>query len=354
MAFLRPTKAWTMCSSHEASERITFKELSPFECTQSTYMKHPRERIGDPMKCIKKYRRSAAGGGVQSQYKEDGTEWKRSLDDLEISVDYLLTIYANQQSDGMQEKSSLLKTVNFVDDRLRAVQVDLTILLGNMGELDAESLNVVRKIQVKLVRYNLLTQHLLSSLGADKFEWKFANTALTTAISSFFATYNGHITDKDREKNNLDEVMCYAALLHIAMTLKNNEAALPQTSSTGQGCGLATDGGDGRSAILGLYRKHVQKGTYSLKNESFPKYEWALKVGGAIETGDLFTALKLLAPEPGDIEVIDDEGRWKIISRCCIAQAVPLIRVGLMRLYNKSFGKGEQVKDVNVSLTQAI
>ena len=353
MAFFRPTEPWTMCSSYEASERITFKELSPFECTQSTYKEHPRDRIPDPMKCIKKYRRSAAGGGVQPQYKEDGTEWKRSLDDLEISVDYLLTIYANQQSDGMQEKISLVKTVNFVDDRLRAIQVDLTTLLGNMGDLDAESLNLVRRIQVRLVRYNLLTQHLLSSLGADKFEWKFATTALTTAISSFFATYHGHNTDTG-ETSNLDEVMCYAALLHIAMTLKNNEVALPQTSSTGQGCGLATDGGDGMSAILGLYRKHVQKTTHSFNNGSFPKYEWALKVGGATETGDLFTALKLLAPKPGDLEEIDDEGRWKICSRCCIAQAVPLIRIGLMRRYNKSFGKGEQVKDDNVSLTQAI
>jgi len=296
---------------------------------------------------VKKYRRSAAGGGVQPQYKEDGTEWKRTLEDLETSVDYLLTVFSNQQSDGMEEKTSLVKTVNFVDDRLRAVQVDLTTLLGSMSDIDAGTLNKVRGIQVKLVRYNILTQHLFSDLGTDKYEWKFANTALTTAISSFFAAYHGPNSERGDE-NNLDEVMSYAALLHIAMVMKNNEAALPQTSSTGQQCGLASDGGDGMSVILNLYRKHVQKGSNAMKNGYFPKYQWALNIAGAIESGEFLSALKLLAPKTSDGDNFDDEFRWKVIARCCIAQAIPLIRIGLMRRYNKSFGKQEKVRDDNL------
>lgn len=347
MVLLHPAKPWIMCSSYEASERITFKELSPFECTLCTYKKHPRDRVPDPMKCVKKYRRSAAGGGVQSQYKANGTEWKRSLEDLEISVDYLLTVFSNQQSEGMEEKASLIKTVNFVDDRLRAVQVDITTHLGSMSDIDDKIFDKVKGIQVKLVRYNILTQHLFSEMGADVYEWKFTNTALTTAISSFFSACQGQKVKG--EECNLDEVMSYAALLHMAMVLKKKEAALPQTSSTGQRCGLASDGGDGMSVILNLYRKHVQKGSNAMKNGSLPRYHWALSIAGAIESDNLLSAMRLLAPKPSEEEKIDDESRWKIIARCCIAQAIPLMRIGIMRRYNKSFGKQEKVRDDDVS-----
>jgi hypothetical protein len=118
-----------MSSSLEASDRITFKELSQFECTHSTNKHaHPRDRKPDPFKCVKKYRRSTAGCGVENETLNGSSS--RSLLVLRGKI------FARQQNDGMEEQFSSAETVNFVDDRPRAVQVDLTTLLERMNAND--------------------------------------------------------------------------------------------------------------------------------------------------------------------------------------------------------------------------
>lgn len=54
---------------------------------------------------------------------------------------------------------------------------------------------------------------------------------------------------------DLDEIVSYAAFLYVAMLVKKNVAAFPQTSSSSNDiqCGLVLDGGTGISAILGNY-----------------------------------------------------------------------------------------------------
>lgn len=337
-----------MCSSTEAFERASFKELSPFECTASTCNLSPLDRVPDPKKCVKKYRRNAAGGGVKSNYTLDDPEWKRSLTDLLLSTDYLLgTIFARQQSDGMREKESLLKTVNFIDDRLRAIQVDLTTLLGRTiaVEFEKSTLDKVREMQIKIIRYYLLARHLLSDIGAQKYEWKFSDTALTTAITCLLSTYANPCREKNGN-NYLDEVLCYASLLHIAAILNKNELTLPQMSSMGKRCGLPLDDGEGFSAILGLHRKYVVNYCHKFSDcyKMFPKYTFAFKLAIAVESGDFLWVLKHLHPND-DKEVIDETEKWMILSRCCIAQAMPIVRMELLRRYNKCFGKQERVKD---------
>jgi len=237
----------------------------------------------------------------------------RSLEDLEMTVNYLISqIYVHQRSCAemnMKHPLSLVNAVNFVDDRIRAVQVDLTTLLGmrsddtcsddDMNDGDVSPWRTVRKIQAQLIRYNLLTQHLLSNCNdhpnpdgtststgtpspsplpsQQKYQWKFAHTALTTAISSFFASLdseraeglrrNDEVNDGDEEDDEeIDEIMSYAALLHLVTIIKARELAVPESSETftssssGSGvrrCGLKLDGGEGISAILGLYRKYI-------------------------------------------------------------------------------------------------
>jgi len=340
-----------MCSSDEASERAYFKELSPFECTQSTYKLNPKDRLPDPMKCVKKYRRNAAGGGVESKTNSSQSDKKRSLFDLLVSTDYLLgTIFARQQNDGMQEKELLVKTVNFVDDRLRAIQVDLTSLSGSMSETDVYSLDIVREMQLKIIRYHILTRHLLSGLDAkDRYEWKFVDTALTTAMTCFLETYRNQKWNKV-QSNILDEVLSYVSLLHVAAVVKRNELALAHTYTMGPRCGIALEDGEGFSAILGLFRKYVINSSDRLKvcGDLYPKYTLALKIAVCIDTGDFFSALKYLNPRKQSA-VISEEDRWMILSRCCMAQAIPIIRMGLVRRYNKSFGKQETVSSEDVS-----
>ena len=401
---LFPRSEWTMCSFEEASDRQRFKELSPLECTDSSYNAHPRERIPDPSRCVKKYRRSAAGGGVGDSNANE----RRSIDDLEATVDYLVGIIfcAQTASKESNARVSLLQSIFFVDDRIRAVQVDLTTLLGQpTAEFEFDSANSisniihkVRNIQAKILRYHLLSQHLLSSLTSKKYEWKFGHKALTTAISAFLATWDQQNNiNKDQHDNytntytdsdiaQLDEIMSYTTLLHIASVVNSREASIQPYASTlaqqQKQCGLTCEGGQGMTAILGLYRKYCpnteerrrgmshgdnnapslieeaknkNKGASSIiASASLPKYQWSLRIAGEVENGNYLSVIRLLTVSsqqqpPNQCHSLDDTKRWNIMARCCMAQVMPIIRIGLLRLYNKSFMKQEKVKHDDVS-----
>lgn len=360
-----PSSQWQMCTSHEASERKRFNEISVLECTNSS--QNPKDRIPNPMSCVKKYRRSAAGGGAQDTY--DGDD--RSIHDLEVTVNYLLGIVFSTQSSMTSHQSSeddihrvaLLQAVLFVDDRIRAIQVDLTTLLGKPTNDLCKLLHQIRNIQAKILRYHLLSHHLLSTYSSKEYEWKFGHKALTTAISSYLATWNREFTEEelandymDEDIGQLDEIMSFVTLLHIASMLNLREASIQSyyasLSQQQKWCGFPCEDGQGMSALLGLYRKYCHKQF----NFQFPKYRWALTIASDVENGNYLSVIRSLTQvkesqtkEPKDLKEID---RWNILSRCCMAQVMPVIRIGLVRLYNKSFMKEEKVKDDDVSNVQ--
>ena len=208
-----PPPPFSMCSKSEAYDRQEHLELSPLECnpgsissgvisissslhsgkdssvsvaSQKAAARRCRPTF-NPQYVIKKYRRSAAGGGILSEASD---QCPRTLDQLETTVNYLLEgVFANQmpppssangcdhtnnnnvdpnelslweadntpikskanadpnelsiwEADNTPIKSkaqqhspfTLSETVSFVDDRLRAVQKDLVTLLGNTEE----------------------------------------------------------------------------------------------------------------------------------------------------------------------------------------------------------------------------
>lgn len=196
-----------------------------------------------PQYVIKKYRRSAAGGGTLSEISEKSP---RSLKQLSATVDYLLlNVFAWQMPPSIPDSSSgnhadyrssggggnssgyssdvssawgdddltelpsrgpkqtpfsLCDTISFVDDRLRAVQKDLVTLLGNMEESDVvsspafdckdkqqlhEIKSTVRKMQARMVRYSILSSYLLSGVPASKYEMKIGARALRTALTCY-------------------------------------------------------------------------------------------------------------------------------------------------------------------------
>jgi len=118
-----------MCSSSEATSRETDVELSSFESTlltSSTSTKN-RHRVLDPSLCIKKYRRSAAGGGV-STYDDSSTT--RSTDDLLQTVRHVVyNIFCRRRLAGKfdfrQHNHTLCVVSGFASDRLRGVSVDV-------------------------------------------------------------------------------------------------------------------------------------------------------------------------------------------------------------------------------------
>ena len=67
----------------------------------------------------------------------------------------------------------------------------------------------------------------------------------------------------------MDEIMSYAAMLHLSTILKHNETALPSTyTKTGQQCGLPLDHGTGISAMLGIYSKYISLASSSSNRSS--------------------------------------------------------------------------------------
>mmetsp|Transcript_19790 Transcript_19790/g.29634 ORF Transcript_19790/g.29634 Transcript_19790/m.29634 type:complete len:528 (-) Transcript_19790:11-1594(-) len=360
-----PTEEWAMCSEEEAVDRQRFNELSLLESTimnRSSSKAHPKERIPHPKRCVKKYRRSAAGGGVIT----NGTEVRRNIHKLEATVNYLLGVIFPAQSSSPSAQPedifrvSLLQSVLFVDDRIRAVQVDLTTLLGE--GITVTTIRSVRHIQAKILRYHLLSQYLLSNLSSKKYEWKFGHKALTTAISSYLSTWSsmGQELEHDVHENSdadiaqLDEIISYITLLHVASILYSREPSIQSyTSAVSQQqkfCGLACEDGNGMSAILGLFRKYCPKKERRKIVIAFPKYQWSLKIASDVENGNYLSLIRFFKSTPrmseqNQVNSINDNTRWKIIARCCVAQVMPVIRIGLLRLYNKSFMKQEKVKD---------
>ncbi|GMH85416.1 hypothetical protein TrVE_jg327 [Triparma verrucosa] len=101
-----------MCSLAEASFRRSTLELSFYESTVETRSLNSRERMYDSNKCVKKYRRSAAGGVKRF----DGDV--RSYNDLMITLEYLCSLM-------VFESNCFYNVEEFVQDRIRGVNVEL-------------------------------------------------------------------------------------------------------------------------------------------------------------------------------------------------------------------------------------
>lgn len=386
-----------MCSPLERADRQAHMELHSLECTPSTYRHNPRHRVAEPNLCVKKYRRSAAGGGVRS-YDDDG----RTVDALAGTIDYLLGALLPRQrtfGDDVMPPRTLAETAAFVDDRVRAVQVDLITSLGGLSEEEEEEKGRVprqrrrrsaaewvrvRGVQARLVRYGILMQYLLTDLSPRKYEAKFGWTALRTALGAYFtawdaletvrsASEDGDDDDDDVALTELDEIRSYAALLHLSSVLRAREVALPAPTA---GIGCVDENGSGFGALLassssvsaaannarrrrrsgGACGEEKKEGTGGAAED---RWLWSLEVASAADSGNYVRMFHLLCDDDqgddsGEVGAgaartrrpgcaSDEVRRWRILSRCCVLSAVGAARLGLLRRYNKALGKNERV-----------
>eukprot|EP00985_Skeletonema_marinoi_P006406 scaffold2771_cov198-Skeletonema_marinoi.AAC.4 len=463
-----------MCTQSEALDRQTHMELSPFECypsslegiaTQiSTVSTNDHDTAFSSPQCstkfsnsnndssaarrirpkhhaqyvIKKYRRSAAGGGTLSEISEGCI---RTLEQLNGTVDYLIgdlfvwqmppPIVGMSGEDDPNEISiweeeeevvhpveqqqhtpfSLSDTVAFIDDRLRAVQKDLVTLLGNLDQdhhnvvvvdnnnnappnssssitmkrLHRKQLQLkqtVRKMQAKMIRYNILTSYLLSNVPSSKYEVKFGARALRTSLTCYLnlsSTLDDEYTDDakngvapsssqyKKECRMKDEIMAYMALLHSSAVLRSEETALPPSSAGEVTSSLMEESGSGWGALLSTFCKHVvATGNLAVAGsgggcnschqslaEKYPRWKWALTLACMAQEGNFQGYLKLLKKGPSTVlsssltvltkEEEVDNARFLLLARCCASHSLNLIRLGQLRRYNHSFGKGEKV-----------
>ena len=339
-------------------------ELSEFESTAETYALGPRHRVADPRLVIKKYRRSAAGGGVSSA-SSAARGGARSIDVLSTTIDHLLGMVLSTQRvhpQDVMEPRSLAATVSFVDDRIRAVQVDLTTSLLDSKRSDA-CWAKIRTLQAKLVRYGILVSYLLSDLPSTKYEAKFGRTALRTAIDSYFAAweatfggnFSGTVYSSGPSENDLaerDEMLSYEALMHVSEGLRKGEAALPTYAAGGAegGCGAVLAsylGRGGTGSEPPALTNEELSGVTGMKNGT-SKWSIALELAAAADQGNLIHIFRLLVDVSSSATSLHEQ-RWKVLARCCVVPALNVIRIGLVRRYNKSFGKLEKIPGTDLA-----
>lgn len=114
-----PTSPYTMCSIEECQDRQASKQVSVFECVDPKMF--IQQRTMDHSLAVAKYRRSAAG--TERAYP------CRTMQQLEVTVEYLMQLILKRRSKPIFEEQSLLETVNFVEDRLvRCLQCKIELL----------------------------------------------------------------------------------------------------------------------------------------------------------------------------------------------------------------------------------
>ena len=267
-----------MCSEEECRDRQLAMEVSEWEATSDTFFKPPKARIMDPCLAVSKYRRSAAG---TKQRKP------RKLTQLLQTWKHLQQIMLHQKIHTDQTPRAWAVVASFLDDRIRAIQVDLVV-----------SQQVSGALQVQFVRYQLISLYLLAGVSRTIFEPKFAKLALMTALVAYW-------NDADSDRHDDDEILCYTTLCHVAATLSDSSWVEGETT-------------------LAPYRQHASK------DRSYPKFTLALKIAAAVHAQQYYVALKVLSETSS-------------LYRLCMAPCLNRIRWLCLRHYNTAFMKREKL-----------
>lgn len=291
MTAFTPPAAYYMCSEEECSERLECGEVSVFECTEETAHLSPKQRVLDTTRAVAKYRRAAAGA--------KDTRPLRSWKQLSFTVNYLSDILVHQSaSKNSKHKQTFRTTAAFVEDRFRAVQVEVVKLQYSSP-----------KLQLLMAKCHILILYLLSD--CKDYERKFGLTALQTALSSYW-----NATLEERIESWDDEILAYALLCQLNLYLTGLEDSL--------------------SSVLATYRRHAPT------RKEFPLFQWALRLTVTASLGLWHSVLKQL--QTGLFPP-----SFHVLARCWLATSVPAIRANALETYNSSFGKNEAVSGQSVA-----
>ena len=389
---------WTMCSEEEAMDRSRFgaSEVSMFECSmndddydddnrgmngnyhhdhawnsnssrsslqryvqqtsrsqemQKNYYQEKNKKENDNknnmnknkknscMLFVQKYRRSVAATGASSASQQFR---RRTLSDLEITVQYLIfsifcrlaPLACHCQSSSTSNSFTVYDVVEFVHDRLRAVQVDLTSNRYLSG-----SPRVISML-ARMIRYYFLAGYLLQ--GNKKFDMKLHSQQVEACLSLFQLNLsNFDITrllfskkkynNDDAYSNDLttmcvintiDEILCYSLFFSQLEQLKNDKSCSHQIKNVTELI----------STIMGTSFKN--NGFLSL----FTRVKFSIDLIAAIQNDlDYDRYFKLLSTRD------DDNNRWKVISRAIMVRSSNMVRTRALKILNKSLMKGEKI-----------
>ncbi|GKY94954.1 hypothetical protein MPSEU_000460000 [Mayamaea pseudoterrestris] len=290
------TSPYSMCSLQECQERQANKEVSIFECVDPTVPM--QKRIIDPALAVQKYRRSAAGTKRAFPI--------RSLTQLELTVTHLMQLLVDRRSTPNHERQSLLDTANFVEDRLRAVQVDLVV--SRTGS---------KRLQHRMARCQVLILYLM----ADTLEYqhKYGRDALETALSSYWNSQD------DAESTNCmwdDEMLAFSTLVALNGFLQHQQHQ--------PGNFLGDDHPSGLQSIYTIHRKHATLTQHS----KYPLFQWALQLTANVHLGHWHAALRQLRQL---------DSCFGSLARCLMASSLSYMQYMALNVYNVSFAKAEGV-----------
>jgi len=276
-----------MCSEKECLERQASNEVSEFEATLDTFQKPLGQRVIDPSLAVTKYRRSAAGAERQKP---------RHLNQLLAAWKHLCTrIVLHQHVHPQQIPWSLVNTVNFTDDRVRAIQVDLVV-----------SQQASSRLQLQLVRYHLVSLYLLSNVPQKIFDPKFSCQALMTAIVAYWNETTVFADD--------DDILCYAILCQVTAKLCGNHSWIKA------------------GEIFEMYRKHSPH--FHKTQAHYPKFLRAVQIAAAAHRQEFARILFFLSENSFDLGHL---------GRICLAPCLNKIRWLSLVHYNKAWMKREKI-----------
>lgn len=297
--------AYSMCLEKECKERQAEHQVSVFEATVDTFALLPTKRLIHPTLAIAKYRRSAAGTHQKRA--------PRSLLQLLLTWKHLLSVFIRQRTFPEMSPHSLRTTVAFLDDRIRAVQVDLVLAQEASASL-----------QFQIIKYQLLSSYLLAEVPPKDYEPKFARQALWTALTAYW-------NDKTTLCEFDDQVLCLTALCQLATCVVQEEES-----------GGAAWQESAASTNSSSYGNILLLAQHSCPNKSYPKFQYALKIVSACMLGMYREVLTMLAND------FWSDTKFHVLCRICMAPALRTMRLGALRHYNKAFGKLEKISGTEV------
>ncbi|CAB1118990.1 unnamed protein product [Ectocarpus sp. CCAP 1310/34] len=354
----------SMCPESERREREAEGGLSSFEATEATAGASVsfRQRIADPKKAVKKYRRSAAGRDMhRSQLRSRPKQDEFPLRGSECRVELLA-----------------LEAYMFVEDRLRAVRQDLTVqglaLEGTTGAAEVLQTTANFYILAGLGVFSslaelffqgaraelpsqILNHHQHHHLGVDEYLCLQAVHALATAISNRNSSSGGgtQLGDAAGEQG-------VGRLFTTTVSKLSSGSSFSLLSPTNPCDGEGEDAGISSTAVTNPVEGRILPAPVSFRT-AFPKMATAVRILAVVRDGNWSEFFRLLGdftPKPNDDAI--REGKTLLVGgehasspfavrlRCvCHGMLLP-VRAHALRAMNKAYGKSEKVPLVSGSL----
>ena len=346
---------YEMCPRDECTSRVRTKEISMYErpsFTTSPSSSSSSSLSFDPCKVITKYRRSVAAVSIQGNNKTI-----RSPSSLATTIQYLMHhIYIRI----VHQSSSFRSKLEFIEDRIRAVQVELVQQQASSSLLSSSEMQTIQKtIQYNITKYYIITLYIMSedantaaatTTNQCKYETTFAQRALQTSIYSYLnyiETTATTTSSSNSSKMMDDEMMAYFLLTQFNQQLL--QQSLPQND-------------DEYSTfwynVTESYRKLTSSSSLDdnaanqllLLQQPFTRY--VLDIIRHYVNGQYQTALQMIryvassssrTTDSSSYYTTGDWRRFRIVLRCSLAATYVRMRYQIITVWNRSARPNEVV-----------